>query len=58
MPKLPDEEQLKICTDIGMIVNEVNGDYFRAMLIPLWDEYAEEAGETEFVDKVKMVLGY
>ena len=53
-----DEEQLKICTDNGMIVNEVNGDDFRAMLIPLWDEYAEEAGGTEFVDKVKMALGY
>ena len=53
-----DEEQLQICKDNGMEINEVNDEEFRNKLLPLWDEFADVAGGAEFVNKVKAVLGY
>ena len=53
-----DAEQLQICEDKGMEINEVNNEEFRNKLLPLWDNYADVAGGAEFVNKAKTVLGY
>ena len=53
-----DVEQLQLCEDNGMEINEVNDEEFRNKLLPLWDEFADVAGGAEFVNKAKAVLGY
>lgn len=53
-----DEEQLKICEENGMEVNEVDIDAFREALLPLWDEFADTVGGSDFVSRAKEALGY
>ena len=47
-----DADYLKVCTDNGMEVNEIDVDAFRAASQPVWDYYESEFG-SEIVDRVK-----
>lgn len=53
-----DDEQLQVCKDNKMEVNEVNVEAFRKALLPLWDKFADEVGGAEFVASAKTALGY
>ena len=53
-----DAEMLQQCIDKGMEVSEVNIDAFRAKVMPLWDEFADNVGGTEYVQMAKDALGY
>ena len=53
-----DAEKLQECIDHGMEVTEVDVDAFRAKVMPLWDEFADNVGGAEFVQMAKDALGY
>lgn len=53
-----DKTNLQACKDHGMTVTEADVEAFRAIVIPLWDEFAEDVGGVEFVNMAKEALGY
>ena len=53
-----DAEMLQECIAHGMEVSEVNIDAFRAKVMPLWDEFAENVGGNDYVQMAKDALGY
>ena len=52
-----DADALQLCIDNGMEVNEVDVEAFREAVLPLWDEFADTVGGTEFVQMAKDALG-
>ncbi len=47
-----DADYLKVCTDNGMEVNDIDVEAFRNASVPVWDYYVSEFGN-EIVDRVK-----
>ena len=52
-----DEDNLKACEEHGMTVTYADVDAFRAVVVPLWDEFADSVGGAEFVNMAKDALG-
>lgn len=52
-----DEDNLQACKDNGMEVTYADVDAFRAVVVPLWDEFAENVGGADFVNLAKTALG-
>lgn len=53
-----DVEMLAACEENGMEINETDADAFRALVMPLWEDFTDNVGGAEFVNKVKEALGY
>lgn len=51
-----DEVNLKACEEHGMTVTYANVDAFRAIVVPLWDEFAGSVGGADFVNMAKTAL--
>ena len=54
---LADEENLKACVEHGMEVTYADTEAFRAIVVPLWDEFADSVGGADFVSMAKTALG-
>ncbi len=52
-----DEVNLKACEEHGMQVTYADVDAFRAVVVPLWDEFADSVGGADFVNMAKNALG-
>lgn len=52
-----DAQALQQCIDAGMEVNYVDTEAFRAVVLPLWDEFADTVGGADFVNSAKEALG-
>ena len=52
-----DEDNLKACQEHGMTVTYADVDAFRAIVVPLWDEFADSVGGADFVNMAKTALG-
>ncbi len=52
-----DEENLEVCKAHGMEITYADVDAFRAIVTPLWDEFADSVGGADFVNMAKEALG-